>query len=123
MICSGVHPRLRGVQATLSLTAVALFLPALFGASDLNGIVLTPKNKAVQKALVGVHRSSVDGPLPKTESHHTVTDGNGRFQISGLQDGPYIVCVVASGQDLLDPCQWTIPTPVVRMPSGAEVKV
>ncbi len=89
----------------------------VWGAFDLNGLVLV-SNKPVQKAIVGVHRSSIDGPLAATESHFAVTDAEGRFQVAGLNNGPFVICVTAAGQEILDPCEWTRPMPIYRLPSG-----
>src|SRR5260221_5034101 len=99
------------------------FAPNVWGASDLSGVVVAGNLGPVKGAIVGVHRSSADGPLRQTDSHFAFTATDGRFRVAALVDGPYVICVTAPGQALLDPCQWSAPIPVVRLPSSSTVQI
>jgi hypothetical protein len=68
--------------------------------------------------MVIAHRSSVDGPLTRTESRSAAADQAGRFTIDGLTGGPYILCVNAYSSALLDPCAWGDAPPLVRVAPG-----
>lgn len=97
---------------------VLLVLPSVALASDFKGVILDDKGKAVSGAIVTVARSSVDGPLPATESYTITTATDGTYSIPGLTAGPFVVCAVAPGRPLLDPCQWSPSQNIVRLTAG-----
>src|SRR5262249_34896323 len=119
----------RPSKRLLSARTIALFILVLVGralpssASDLNGIVTSSNRKPVAHAIVGVHRSSIDGPLPTTESHGAITNADGTFTVKNLNDGPYVICVLAPGEELLDPCQWSRPLPIFRLPITSKTQI
>jgi hypothetical protein len=97
---------------------VLLILPVLCRATELTGSVLDDQGIAIFGAIVTVARSSVDGPLPASESYTTTTAADGSYSVKDLTAGPFVVCAVAPGRSLLDPCEWSSSQTVVRLPGG-----
>lgn len=110
----------RAEAARMLLLTALMMLPRHCIAGDLTGQVLDDKGKPVSNATVTIHRVSVDGPLGTTEGYFRTSDKGGAFSVAGLAAGPFIVCAVASGTDLVDPCQWGTPA-IVRVPVAGAV--
>lgn len=79
---------------------------------------ITSGGKGVASASVRLFYSSVDGPVQAGLAGEAVTDSEGRFTVDGLATAPYQVCVRAQGVELLDPCEWSVPPPMVRAEEG-----
>jgi Carboxypeptidase regulatory-like domain len=72
------------------------------GTGSIQGTIVDAKTlKPVPAALVMASRS---GAPPFTKN--TKSGGDGAFQIQGLTPGNYLVCVQASGDQYLNPCEW-----------------
>jgi hypothetical protein len=72
------------------------------GAGSIAGTVLDAKTlKPVPAALVIASRA---GAPPLTRN--TKSGADGAFQIQGLIAGNYLICVQASGDQYLNPCEW-----------------
>ncbi|MCL5743758.1 MAG: carboxypeptidase-like regulatory domain-containing protein [Acidobacteria bacterium] len=72
------------------------------GAASISGTVVDAKTlKPVPAVLVIASRA---GAPPLTRN--TKSGGDGAFKIQGLTAGNYLVCVQATGDQYLDPCQW-----------------
>lgn len=70
--------------------------------ASITGTVLDAKTqKPVPAALVIASRA---GAPPFTRN--TKSGGDGAYQIQGLTPGNYLVCVQASGDQYLNPCEW-----------------
>ena len=97
----------------------------------IEGLVSTTSDQNLGGAVVVVSSDaeviSRDGP----RIYHGVTDGAGRFSISGIADGRYRVCAVAGG--FADPCRWSDGTVVavagdrkqlrIAMPEGRRLRI
>ena len=84
------------------------------GTAGIGGTVLDAKSqKPVSAAWVIANRA---GAPPFTK--HTKSGGDGAFQIQGLTAGNYSLCVQASGDQYLDPCQWNGSPTTVTLASG-----
>ena len=84
------------------------------GAASIAGTVLDAKTlKPVPAALVIASRA---GAPPFTRN--TKSGGDGAYQIPGLTPGNYLVCVQASGDQYLNPCEWNGTPAGVTLASG-----
>lgn len=94
-----------------------LAVPAVIGQTDtttISGTVVDAKaQKPVPSALVIASRA---GAPPFTRS--TKSGGDGAYRIQGLTPGNYLVCVQASGDQYLNPCEWNGSPPGVTLVSG-----
>ncbi len=94
-----------------------LLAPAMIGqtrTATIAGTLLDAKTqKPIPAALVmAVH----GGPPPSSKS--TKSGGDGAFQIQGLAEGKYSLCVQAPGDSYLDPCQWNGNPTTVALVAG-----
>jgi hypothetical protein len=84
------------------------------GVASISGTLLDAKTlKPVPAALVIASRA---GAPPFTRN--TKSGGDGAFQIQGLTAGNYLVCVQATGDRYLDPCQWSGSPAAVTLAAG-----
>ncbi len=105
---------LMGLMSFISFPVMAEVPKATGG---LEGEVLY-QGKAVAGASIGVFYSSVDGPVHAGEAGRAITDAEGRFAVAGLRAAPYIVCLRAAADELLDPCEWSLTPPLARVKAG-----
>jgi hypothetical protein len=85
--------------------------------ASIAGTVLDAKTqKPIPAALVMAVQS---GPPPLTKN--AKSGGDGAFQIQGLAAGKYSLCVQASGDQYLDPCQWNGSPATVMLVLGQAV--
>jgi hypothetical protein len=92
----------------------ALAQTASTGAASISGTVVDAKTlKPVPAALVTASRA---GAPPFTRN--TKSGGDGAYQIQGLTPGNYLVCVQASGDQYLNPCEWNGSPAGVTLASG-----
>jgi hypothetical protein len=84
------------------------------GTASIQGTVPDAKTqKPIPAALVIANRA---GAPPFTKN--TKSGGDGAFRIDGLTAGNYSLCVEASGDQYLDPCQWNSGPTTVTLASG-----
>jgi hypothetical protein len=84
------------------------------GAGSIQGTIVDAKTlKPVPAALVIASRA---GAPPFTRN--TKSGGDGAYQIQGLTPGNYLVCVQASGDQYLNPCEWDGTPAGVTLASG-----
>jgi Carboxypeptidase regulatory-like domain len=99
--------RLRSLDSSLRIS-ICLCLPAvsLFAqAGSLAGSVTDQSSKPVTSAIITAHRET----LPVASGKAT-SAADGTFQIGGLLEGSYTVCVQVTNSDFLDTCEWsTLP--------------
>jgi hypothetical protein len=110
-------------NSALSYTKLMLvcLIPAAAIAGDLTGTILDDTGAPISGAFVTVHRSSINGALRASESYFQTAQNDGTFALQGLSAGPFVVCAVAPGRALLDPCQWNDSPPVVQVPETGAV--
>lgn len=85
--------------------------------ASIQGEVVDPSGKAIAGAAISAHSSSVDGVVKNLEQAGAVSDKAGRFTITGLKGGPYVLCASVPRSAYLDPCYWSEP-PLVRVAAG-----
>ena len=96
----------------LLVTAAAAF--AQTGTLTIQGNVLDAKSqKPIPAALIIANRAAVPA-----FSKHTKSGADGAFQIQGLTPGTYSLCVLAPGDQYLDPCQWNAASATLTLASG-----
>jgi len=84
------------------------------GAASISGTVVDAKtSKPVPAALVIASRA---GAPPFTKNTRSGADG--AFQIQSLTGGNYSLCVQATGDQYLNPCEWAGSPTGVRLASG-----
>ena len=100
-----------------SILLLALVVPAAIGqtgTASIVGTILDAKTlKPIPAALVMAVRAGAP-PLAR----NTKSGGDGAFQIHGVPAGKYLLCVQASGDGYLDPCQWSGTPTTVTLASG-----
>ncbi len=97
----------------IALLAVAAAIGQT-GAGSIQGTIVDAKTlKPVPAVLVIASRA---GAPPFTKN--TKSGGDGAFLIQGLTGGNYLLCVQATGDQYLDPCQWNGTPAGVRLASG-----
>ena len=74
--------------------------------SSVSGIIVDPKGKTVDSAVVTAGLATFD---PAVRNLHVLTGKGGTFSFAKLPAGTYRLCIQAPGTDLLDPCRWRIP--------------
>jgi hypothetical protein len=98
---------LLAVQAALAQTTQT-------GTGSISGTILDAKTqKPVPAALVTASRA---GAPPFTRN--TKSGADGAYQIQGLTAGNYLVCVQASGDQFLNPCEWNGSPAGITLASG-----
>lgn len=90
--------------------AIAIVFPGLtFAQASVSGtLVAADTGKPIAEAMVTASPSNRPARAAMPVSVNASTDRSGRFTISGLNPGPYSLCVRAT-DDYLDPCQWPEP--------------
>jgi hypothetical protein len=88
----------------------------LFGAGTAAGLAATIEGQAVDaegpvKGTVVMVFTRVSGPAAASarQTSTAAVDKDGRFQVDGLSEGTYALCVGGVGHDYLNPCVWGAP--------------
>ncbi len=113
------------VSAALPLLVLPLWAQtgAVSGATQAAGSKPAPGAIVTLYVALGVN-SPTDPPIHIGRNiASTTSDAAGNFAFKEVQPGYYILCARSPRREELDPCDWSLVPPNVRVIAGAEAKV
>lgn len=117
---------------TIILAALGLPLLCLGQARQsgaLTGTIDSPAGRPIADARVAIYSAlGVNGPTDPAlhigaNAGFAATDAKGAFSVPNLAPGTYIVCAKSPRLDELDPCEWSLVPPSVRVNAGGSATV
>lgn len=103
--------------ALLATTAISLTAQTE-PSGGIRGRVLDHEGRPVFGAIVQTSRQPGFGTETELTVARTESNGDGSFELAGLNPGIYRLCVQQMGSALLDPCEWSDAPVTVQLNAG-----
>jgi hypothetical protein len=86
--------------------------------SEISGVVKLKDGSPLASGLVTAQQVVTRAQTESASGASVLTGKDGSFRLTGLPGGSYRLCIFSPKDEVLDPCEWSAPPPLVQVAAG-----